>query len=202
MKVAELLAEDYDDNEISEADPVMQEALDKVKRDCGPFLEQCGQQLMYRGTRRYNTASDPNSFFVRKAARTNRSPVNTARWVHEIYDDFFDKKFGIKARSNTVFTTGNYGTAMEYGMVYAVFPIGDFRFVWSPTIDDLYIHMTDLEDEEDIRHYLELAKYKDTDLSHAIHSKNEIMVACKEYYMMQVRKSEVKATIKYLFGND
>ncbi len=74
--------------------------------------------------------------------RKNRKPLDTPIKLHNILDKMFQKKFGWKARSEGVFAAGKWyfsgSKDTYYGDTYLFFPIGNFKYVWSPKIDDLY----------------------------------------------------------------
>lgn len=174
MKILEL----FEDQE----NTLIRDAMKLVKRDCQPFLRDLGDHLLFRGMRLFGPKAPKDKSFFKKAIRTDRLPTNTNIDDHHEMDEWFKKKFGIKARSNTAFTTGNFRDAKSYGTVYAFFPIGDFKFIWSPTVSDLFVDARGIKSTKDVFPWLDRANYQDTDLQAAIESGNEIMVQCKEYY--------------------
>ena len=173
MKIIELFEEEgFDQDAIVEL----------IRRDCKPYFDASpGNRMMYRGMR---GKSKTKSF--KGTVRADRAPRNTPEPLHKVMDDWFMDKFGFRARSNAMFATGHATVAGAYGSLYAVFPIGDFKFVWSPVIDDLSID-TGGEDPKDIPKLMDGAKYTDRNLRDAINSQNEIMVSCKEYYAMPLK---------------
>lgn len=110
------------------------EISELIKRDCQPFLTQCGGELIYRGM-------ESKTPFMTKDVRKNRQPMNLKQTAHELIDNTMYEKHGIRGRSGAVFCTGNTTTARGYGAVYAIFPIGDFKFIWSPVVEDFYFDM-------------------------------------------------------------
>jgi hypothetical protein len=183
--------------------PEMQEALDAIKRDCQPFLKQIENQLLFRGS---IGALAKGEFFFKRDVRMDRVPKSTDQIFHDAMDKWFNKKFGFRARSAAVFTTGNYHEAFEYGGskkdgTFAIFPIGDFRFVWSPKVTDLFFEADPDkmgEDAEKAEEHLDTLNYKDTDLPAAIRSRKEVMVSCKSYYMLRLRQNDQKHILKVL----
>ena len=96
-------------------------------------------------------------------------------------DKLFKEMFGWEVR-NGIFTSStlNY----MYGEPYLFFPIGDFKFVWSPDIDDFY----DAWQDAQIKFYtLDIHSYIDKYLEKAIKSGNEISFNCKEYYLVDLK---------------
>lgn len=84
--------------------------------------------------------------------RKNREPMSTSPAIHEAVDEYFNEKFGSKFRSNAVFGTGKRLQALGYGegVPYLILPVSDFKFAWSPIIQDLFsdivsAHHSDLE---------------------------------------------------------
>jgi len=151
------------------------ELLELIKRDCQPFIKSNVDGLMFRGMRNKGVGA------FKQSVRADRKPKNMAPEIHTKIDDWFQTKFGIKARSETVFVTGDFADARSYGKVYAILPIGEFDFVWSPNVGDLFL-MFHNEKEADVPDRLEELKYQTTDLKAAIDSYYEIMVRCKQYY--------------------
>ena len=104
----------------------------KLKRDCKPFLDQLHDRFLYRGT------GKPVIDIRKYKPRKNRRPRDISILVHTIFDKLFKEKFGWKARSEGVFTTGDQVLASRYGKDTLFFPIGQFKYLWSPKVDDLY----------------------------------------------------------------
>lgn len=152
----------------------------------------------------------------------NRRPRDSYKEIHELFDNWFQKHFGIKMRSHKVmFATGSPDAALEYttekgmgthGMnnnrVYNVFPIGSFKYVWSPLTKDLFstyenmlpeavdntIGWEAFEKDPDagnaqIMKYMEAQiddmMYTDTDLSRALQVENEVMIHCDRYLVVR-----------------
>ncbi|CAG7580759.1 MAG: putative chorismate mutase-like protein [uncultured marine phage] len=142
------------------------EAIKLIKRDCKPFLEELdknpnllSERFLMRGVQkvwendemlpelRYESTSPSKSKFYRntwryriayKEVRQDREPRDTAYGVSDAFDEEFEKKFNISPRMKGVFTTGNENTASQYGQPFLVFPIGEYKYVWSPTVKDLF----------------------------------------------------------------
>jgi hypothetical protein len=79
-------------------------------------------------------------FFIDKI-RTNRAPKDTPQDIHEDLDDAFNKKFGINARSNSLFCTGDISQASGYGKVYIIFPQGSYNVIWNDDVSDLFMRL-------------------------------------------------------------
>ena len=170
MKIAEL------HEAVTEiADAGDMEAIELVKRDCQAFIKSKPGGLMFRGMK-----NKPRGIFIQDV-RNDRNPRNMKLEVHEAADEWFHDRFGFKARSEAVFVSGELADAKSYGKAYAVFPIGEFKYVWSPDVGDLFILLHSTR-PADVEEELNGAGYMDTQLKHAISSGLEIMVQCKKYY--------------------
>ena len=197
MKIIELFEEDETDHEAE-----LQDAIKIIKRDCKPFLEQFEGRFLFRGSNSFVTGKGPTKFFQKRSVRTDRKPMNTDDDIHKVTDDWFNEKFGIRGRSGAMFATGNFGEARAYGTVYCIFPIGDFKFVWSPVVKDLFVAGRDINSAKDAVPYLDKAGYRDTDFGKAIKSGKEIMIACKEYYMLLAQTVGDRYQILNMLGDD
>jgi hypothetical protein len=175
-----------------------------LERDCGPFLDKSGLSgLLVRGMRHTNRATirhvehplDDHEVieYYELTTRTDRKPSDTPPSASKIMDDWFNREFGVRARSAGMFCFGDnrhgMGAVGQYGEPYAVFPIGDFKFVWSKDVSDLY-SQTDTIIETNLEAFLEEHEYQNNKLYKAIQTKAEIMVVCSKYYAFDYRECE------------
>lgn len=72
-----------------------------------------------------------------KTPRNNRAPRDTPAWAHKEIDNFFDKKFGIKLRSNSIFAYNNGAQAGGYGDLHIIIPFGKYDIYWADGVSDL-----------------------------------------------------------------
>ena len=187
MKSKEFLKEDT--KEDLQNDPEFQKQIQLIQRDCQPFIQQAQGGVIFRGL------SD-NEPFIKKTARLDdRRPKDTGQERHNEFNKYFLKHFGENFR-NGVFVSGDSKIAEYYGNIYSIFPIGEFKFIWSPTVIDLATQFNGKStnifkniiqsflytDEYINSHFLEKADYRTTDLAQAIKSGHEIMLFAKEYY--------------------
>jgi hypothetical protein len=171
--------------------------------DCNPFRQLAGAHNLYRGKKgplliKHGTKDYMIQTIKTIYPRNDRKPTDTPVEYHELLDDKFESKFGWRARSEGVFATSDYGQATAYGHVYLFFPIGSFKFIWSPKIRDLYMEIDEIaddvrsvgEDEDVIRKAViigidHMAKtYTDSSLKMAVKSGHEIMFKCNSYYLV------------------
>lgn len=117
------------------------EMINKVISDCEQFLQQSNypkSKPLWRGIKE-------QAPYLEKQVRKDRKPTDTLEIVHQIVDRYFEKKFGVRFRSNSVFATSTSSLAEEfagkYGSLYVIFPKGNFSFAWSPNVKDLYTNL-------------------------------------------------------------
>lgn len=178
--------------------------IEDIVRDCKPFLEQWTTTPMWRGMQRLAPHkseiqigdSPVNVSWMKKSVRSDRIPRNSWFQASEYVDDYFHEKIGWKPRSEGLFVTGSYSRADQYGLVYMIFPIGQFNFLWSPNINDLYYVLPEPHDVKlddlfgYVNHILDDAKFQTTDLNSAIDHGVEITIHCKNYYAISIPHSK------------
>jgi len=115
----------------------LSEAIEGIKSDCAPFIKEMKiswktfPRLFYRGME----STDKYIHTVRK----DRRPLSTPREIHDLVDFHMKKKFGWKPRSEGVFATSDSQTASTYGKSCYFFPIGNYKYIWSPSVRDLFV---------------------------------------------------------------
>lgn len=155
------------------------------------------------------------SVVMRKKVRTERNPKDTSFTEHYIIDKAFEREFGWKARSNSLFVTSSLVAAQGYGFLKLIFPIGPVKYIWSPEISDLYMYVKiqpvrdawgvdagPIPDDE-MKFYMDnpdqlikraseaelkrviTSKYKTKGLPQS-YSSSEIMINCSEYWAISV----------------
>ena len=190
---------------LSEAE--LQELATILKNDCKQFLSENNHGYLRRGVENLRggktvSIDGENVLLYSKRVRTDRSSLSTSRTDQKIMDDWFLKKFNVKPRSGAAFMLGMKAadeTVKFYGVPCMVFPIGNYKAIWSPKIDDLFEHM-DIQDKvldstgEDkhlstadqrktrITKLLDEGDYQNSNIGEAIQGKMEIMVVCDAYY--------------------
>jgi hypothetical protein len=190
----------------------------KFYKDCKPYITdwvKCrAPNFLYR-----NVNNSYKSFGIKRSyVDKGRKPADTPLELHNFFNDYFYDKFRWKVRNGVAaigipFKSGQYG-----GEPHLFFPIGNYKFVWSPKIGDLFTHfdsmrMLDPPDEEDCcfddsdweeqlevmrdnyydsrQHAMDDLKYTDKNLKRAIESHNEIYFNCKKYYVINMRYGNI-----------
>lgn len=172
---------------------ICRELYDDLHKDCGIYKDRVSgssKLFLYRGYKGYNLAGLID--YQRKTVRSDRHPKDTPPHVQRAVDDVFQENWGWRPRQEGLFVTGDEKSARNYGLLYIVVPIGDFKFLWSYKIHDLFSKLVIDDDvsikmEWEIEKYFE-SKYIDTysseNLPKAIDTGVEIMLKCKEYYLI------------------
>ena len=190
--------------ELTEAN--LYKIIDILEDKCFVYLNELSSKgrinnLMYSGRK-------SNDSYMIKKIRKDREPKDSDQKSHDMMDSLFNKKFGFKARSNVLFATGDISTALSYGRIYTIWPVGQYKFIYSNHVTDLFdvlqrakkidtitfikliLHLllnpkkgvenkTVDYDKDKVNKILNT--YKDDDIYKAINSGNEIMINCKEY---------------------
>lgn len=187
----------------------VQEALDLIFKNCDPYITESkgdGIGNLYRGSDRLK-----GNTFLKLKPRKDRKPKDSSSKFHNMANKYFKKHHGVNARSEGVFATNNSDSARHYGKLGVVFPIGEFSYLWNPIVGDLYwdvsakrkspsevgfleriwmkilgVYST-LETDDEYEQRIEdvIKSYKSTNLQKAIVSNNEVMLFCKEYYLIE-----------------
>jgi len=170
----------------------MYQQLQLIHRNCQPFLKEWLKSFKGHNLEIWYRGMQSSVSFFQRDVRTERIPTNTDVELHLELDSEFNKRYGHKYRSNALFVTGDVSEANEYGSVFMIFPIGDFKYLWNERIDDLFL-FTDIlsgnKPEYSSGTYKEklLSTYKSTNMMRAINSEVEIMLACKQYYGLRAK---------------
>lgn len=117
----------------------IEEAWDEILPDIQPYLKELrkydNDRLAVRGMKVVKMQP------FKEAVRKDRKPRDTPIQIHDATNKYFGKKYGFKARSQGMFAKGGEpnggGDVSEYGYRYAVFPIGKYKYLWSPDVEDL-----------------------------------------------------------------
>lgn len=202
----------YNDTNWTQA--AIRDSVMMIKRDCGPYLREIKDPTKVRAYRGIQLDTRPHPVFLKKDVRTDRHPKDTPEGISKLMDNWFKKKFGIKFRSESMFVTSRAWTAAAYGLVYMVFPIGDYDYVWSKKYSDLtedaftavtqkakdnpeelkYLNVTHSNlKQKHLDEVMEDGDYKfNKGLVEALtQSKSEVMIKCKSYYALDTRWKDI-----------
>ena len=119
------------------ANKLPQAIVGKIEELCQPYIQMrggldgCFAQPLYRGMKIIDGQSIHNS-------HDYREPQSMPIVLHHRIDQWFHDTHGHCFRSvNAVFCTGSLEQAQAFNPAHAIFPIGEFKFAWSPSIADL-----------------------------------------------------------------
>lgn len=174
-----------------------------IKEKCQPFIKESGGKPLFRG---YGIG---NSKSKEVAVRKDRKSRDTDFLIHTLMDEYFDEKFGLKARTQGMFTIGDKNQASVYGMPHYVLPVGEFKYIWGldgakPISDTLVLSeriksaiLGEEEKAKDIaKQILDQVVWKRTDLQEAMRMKAEIIIFCESVIIVPVSKIEYQDLIK------
>lgn len=156
---------------------------DFIEEECQPYLREIDNEplgkVLYRGIQR----REEHDYLIVNP-RQNRRPLGTDEAIHKKFVKAF-RELGFEAnRDNSLFCTGNQYEARQYGLVYAVFPIGKFSYTWSEDVEDLIIVSREMP--KNVKQFVR-DNYQDHDLVSAIESKNEVMLKCERVLLVNLK---------------
>jgi len=170
----------------------LQPFIDTLKKDCGPFLSvlKSSNTFLYRGfwvkgeKRKELHKCETGIVYFKSKPKKDRKPKDMERADHDELNELLKKKFGWKPRSQGVFATGDQSEAGAYGDDFLFFPIGEFKYVWSRDIKDLFQYIRDKREKESIEpDFQEIVDtYTDKDIIGAIKKGHELSIKCSSYY--------------------
>lgn len=112
-----------------------EEVVKAIATHCKPYLSDVPDIPLYRGVpRRYLVAGlNPHP--------ENRTPRDSAPSFNFPFNCGFQLAFSEPSiRTHSVFATGNAAMTGEYGEAAFMFPVGEYKFAWSPYYNDSYEH--------------------------------------------------------------
>lgn len=133
----------YSDNEFNEI-------LNVLEEDCSQFLEELISKKQYPIFRGATNMDDVTEGMWEKIARDDRFPRDSAGDFSEDFDDIFQKKHGVRLRSNGVFATKSPAVANSYaGSYYMFFPVDGYKYYHNNNAVDLYAIQPEYYDDTD-----------------------------------------------------
>jgi hypothetical protein len=127
MKIFELLNEGPDD------------IAAVINRDCKPFLDAVNKPVyrgLYPAQSRLSREIETGAYIV--GVRNDRRSKDSSDWLHDALNGMFTKAVGVPLRSASVFCSTSKIVAADYGIVHAMFPIGEWHYAWSPLVADAF----------------------------------------------------------------
>ncbi len=162
--------------------------VEQIKLHCQPFLNEVEDPFsLLRGLR------PMHAWAINKPVRLDdRHPMSTPQKLHDQINQIFVDKFKEPFR-NAMFCTGDHNTAIKYGMPFAIYPVGNYTYLWSPYYRDLYTeydYYRSANSKEDFIPSVNWDSYRTTHLNEAMATGNEIMIRTKSYYGLNMNHIE------------
>lgn len=117
--------------------------VNMINKDCKKFIKEMviPNKPLYRGLNNIPTnSSKMGKDFWKVKVRKDRASTDMPDELHKYLDSQFKKKFGWYARSEGLFCTRSKTIAYNYGDLYSIYPIGNYKYLYSTKIDDLFAH--------------------------------------------------------------
>lgn len=126
-----------------------EEAIRSIAKKCKPFLNESEDHPLFRGIALSKVTRDGYTTFENKILFTqqpeDRQPRDSTLNFNILFDAMIDCVFGIKnIRTHSVFASGNSAIAGGYGTEHIIFPAGEFKYIWSPKINDSVSDTSDM----------------------------------------------------------
>lgn len=179
--------------------------IPKMKIECAKFIKDIrganGSLIRYDNKKR-------DWMISKNKTRDFRDTVDIPLELSKKIGNLFKEKFGWNARNENVVFCWGKSEKLKNALMRYVFPVGNYRFLWSPKVDDLYRKLYKLSTIKKIGYqgitkendpklinalyeYFKENKILDTytnkNLKEAVMDTKEIMVNCKEYYLVDIR---------------
>ncbi|MCS7316833.1 MAG: hypothetical protein NZZ41_00725 [Candidatus Dojkabacteria bacterium] len=117
--------------EIVQKDNNFKNFLKEIKQNCTRIINVYNKTdlFLFRGSKKFR-------LYYSFEPQIERNPRNTSKEVHDLIDIIFKEAKIEVNRKNCIFCTSDKNFAAVFGKVYMIFPSDDFKFVWSPFIND------------------------------------------------------------------
>jgi len=115
--------------------PKWEKLRDELEDKCQPYIKHLKgcNSLLIRGSKQ------KIKYYSKFTTRQDRIPrLIDDRDLHKMMDNWTQKNWGFKARSQSVFTSTREHNAKMYGKPYIMFPIGKFDYAWNDNVYGLY----------------------------------------------------------------
>jgi hypothetical protein len=177
MKIKEL----FERTSFKDFDDIIEYAINA----CRPALSVLPTPL-YRGMWGVDTHDKIISSGKRGVGLSNDELYITPEYTKH-FDEYTQTKFGYPYLTKGIFTSGSKTHAKEYGELYTVLPIGQFKYIWSPKVEDQVEISNDLRlaknyTQQQFAEYVDRFNYTDKNITQAIKTDHEIILHCDRYF--------------------
>ena len=112
---------------------IISKYVSDIKKQCAPFFQSYKGIKLYRGIK----SAAETIIYTKSAYLDHREPLDSEPHHHNVLNKAFTYTFNHPYR-NGVFVVGKQKEADMYGDVHIVIPIGDFDYIWSPYVSDMF----------------------------------------------------------------
>jgi hypothetical protein len=121
------------------------DVLKRISDECQQFLKESKALPLYRGFgNKRNPSPDIGGTFLPHPE--DRPALDSSPDFNFMFNAAVDAAFGIRdIRKKSLFCTGDYQTAQQFGTINFIFPAGDIDYIWSPRINDSYDDSTKIK---------------------------------------------------------
>jgi len=170
-----------------------------IEKDCSKFIKDIrGSKGTLTRIDRYMGSRESQNPVIKKYTQKERRVMDTPKKLSDEIDKIFKEKFKWKARTkNVVFCWGTPFNSADINDGFLVFPAGNYYYVWSQYVNDLYGSIISFKGKNKGKTYWEtsdfieifknkiIKTYTNMGLKKAVVSQNEIMVRCEYYYLIR-----------------
>ena len=184
-----------------------------IRKDCKPFLELLRKNKDINSSRKdlkpilFRGMWDKEDFLDKKVRKDRYSKDSHAFVDQKLVDNIFFEKWGIRPRSQGLFTTFSMGQAERYGDVYVVFPKGDFDYVvceaedyndlWLDYMDEAGITNKDDIPLDHIEYVVKWLHQYNSNIGSAIKYSYETIFLCDSYYAIRLKFTQTGWSINH-----
>lgn len=159
--------------------PPLEEVAQTLKTQCSKWLSETKGGIVYRADGSLQTYDD---FVLKNVAKIRQDSDIPIASQAQINNYFASKGFNVKIGSS-VFSSADLEEVHVYGKPMVFLPVGNFAFAWSPKVKDV-LGTLFVNGRKNPNFNALLATYTNTNLPAAIASKNEIIVSCNSFYLI------------------
>jgi len=122
---------------ITESEGYDESILNDIITDCHQYIKDF--KTIWRGNFFYSGRGGSASDISKRSVRHDRKPKDTPTEIHNAISNWFHKKFGVPARSGSVFISIDSYVAGDYGSkLYIILPVGSYFTISSNSVPDMY----------------------------------------------------------------